>query len=389
MIPRLFRKDGKPLISVSLCMIVKDEEASIGRCLESVHDLVDEINIVDTGSTDRTKEIVSRYTDRIFDFAWIRDFAAARNFSFAQATREYIFWLDADDYLQEKDREAFRKLKETLDPRFDAVVMDYVVSRDPYGRAQLITRRNRLVKRANGFQWKYPIHEILVVQGEIFLSSVEVTHEPLKTKEKKRNLSILEEDIARNGLTRRSHYYFANELMDNGRLEEAADCFASFLEGEVENFEDHIAACGNLAHLYHARGDDARELHYLFKTFEYDVPRADYCCRIALWFELHGKYRQAIFWYELALKQELPNDYFGLMNKICWTWAPHVQLAICYAKLGQLEKAYEHNEKALGYMPDDPNLLDNRQKLESAMQKKAAGAEASAPDGGGSAEENR
>ncbi|MER2072437.1 MAG: glycosyltransferase family 2 protein, partial [Psychrobacillus sp.] len=85
------------MITISLCMIVKNEEEVIGRCLASVKDIVDEINIVDTGSTDQTKEIVKQYTNRIFDFKWIDDFAAARNYSFEQATKEYILWLDADD----------------------------------------------------------------------------------------------------------------------------------------------------------------------------------------------------------------------------------------------------------------------------------------------------
>lgn len=85
------------MISISLCMIVRNEEEVIGRCLESVKDIVDEINIVDTGSTDNTKQVVAQYTDRIFDFKWIHHFAAARNFSFQQATKDYILWLDADD----------------------------------------------------------------------------------------------------------------------------------------------------------------------------------------------------------------------------------------------------------------------------------------------------
>ena len=89
------------MITISLCMIVKNEEDVIGRCLASVSDLVDEINIVDTGSTDRTKEIVKTYTDRIWDFEWVDDFALARNYSFQQATQEYVLWLDADDVLEE------------------------------------------------------------------------------------------------------------------------------------------------------------------------------------------------------------------------------------------------------------------------------------------------
>ena len=96
------------MITISLCMIVKNEEDVIGRCLASVSDLVDEINIVDTGSTDRTKEIVKTYTDRIWDFEWVDDFALARNYSFQQATQEYVLWLDADDVLAEVDREKFK-----------------------------------------------------------------------------------------------------------------------------------------------------------------------------------------------------------------------------------------------------------------------------------------
>ena len=86
------------MYSVSLCMIVKNEEAVIGRCLESVQGMVDEIIIVDTGSEDRTKEIVERYTDKIYDFSWRDDFAAARNYSFSLASGDFILWLDADDY---------------------------------------------------------------------------------------------------------------------------------------------------------------------------------------------------------------------------------------------------------------------------------------------------
>ena len=90
--------EGKE-ITISLCIIVRNEENTIGCCLDSVKGIPDEIVIVDTGSTDRTKEIVEKYADRIFDFTWIDDFAAARNLAFSQATMDYILWLDADDML--------------------------------------------------------------------------------------------------------------------------------------------------------------------------------------------------------------------------------------------------------------------------------------------------
>lgn len=129
----------------------------------------------------------------------------------------------------------------------------------------------------------------------------------------------------------------------------------------------------HLAHCYRIKGNHKRELQILYKSFEYDLPRADYCCRIALWYEEHGDYKKAVFWYQLALQLEMPPIHYGLMNKICWTWAPHVQLVLCYGKLGQLEKAYEHNEKALEYLPGEPNLLQNKSKLTEAIRAQKAG----------------
>ena len=102
------------MVSVSLCMIVKNEEDVLERCLKSAADLVDEIIIVDTGSTDRTKEIAARFTGKLFDFPWRDDFSAARNESFSHASMDYCLWLDADDVLLEEDRKAFLALKEKI-----------------------------------------------------------------------------------------------------------------------------------------------------------------------------------------------------------------------------------------------------------------------------------
>ena len=79
------------MITLSLCMIVKDEEDVLGRCIDSVKSIVDEIIIVDTGSVDATKDIAKSYTDKVYDFKWIDDFSAARNFSFSKATSSSYF----------------------------------------------------------------------------------------------------------------------------------------------------------------------------------------------------------------------------------------------------------------------------------------------------------
>ncbi|WP_028538134.1 MULTISPECIES: glycosyltransferase [Paenibacillus] len=87
--------------SISLCMIVKNEERCLERCLNSVQNIVSEIIIVDTGSTDRTIEIAKQYTDKVYSFEWTNDFSEARNYALDQATGEYILHLDADEYLYE------------------------------------------------------------------------------------------------------------------------------------------------------------------------------------------------------------------------------------------------------------------------------------------------
>ena len=102
------------MITISLCMIVKNEEEVLERCLNSLKGLMDEIIIVDTGSTDSTKEIAARYTDKIYDFSWCDDFAAVRNFSFSKATQEYIYAPDADEVLDDTNRRRFMMLKAAL-----------------------------------------------------------------------------------------------------------------------------------------------------------------------------------------------------------------------------------------------------------------------------------
>ena len=111
--------------TISVCMIVKNEEDVLDRALRSVQDIADEIIIVDTGSTDRTKKIAEKYTDQVYDFVWCNDFSKARNYSFSKATKDYCMWLDADDVILDKDREGLLELKKTLPEDTSVVMMKY------------------------------------------------------------------------------------------------------------------------------------------------------------------------------------------------------------------------------------------------------------------------
>ncbi len=97
-------------LTLSLCMIVKDEEEMLGRCLASICDHVDEIVIVDTGSTDRTVEIAHEFGAKVLHHEWTGDFSAARNVSFDAATSDWMMFLDADEVLVEGDAKRLREL---------------------------------------------------------------------------------------------------------------------------------------------------------------------------------------------------------------------------------------------------------------------------------------
>lgn len=87
----------------SICLIAKNEEKRIERCLSSASELDAEIVLVDTGSTDRTRELAAKYTDKIYHFDWCNDFSAARNFSISKATYDWILVLDCDEYVEDYD----------------------------------------------------------------------------------------------------------------------------------------------------------------------------------------------------------------------------------------------------------------------------------------------
>lgn len=349
-------------------MIVKNEEELLSRCLESAKDLVDEINIVDTGSTDRTKEIAAQYTDRIYDFEWINNFAAARNESFKYATKDYILYLDADDVILEEDRIAFKKLKETLDPSVDSVSMYYNAGVDEYGNVTLTYRRNRLIKRKKNFTWHGDCHQYLAVHGKIINSDVAITHKKVRHAVG-RTISIYEQKIERGDtFSPRDYFYYGNELRENKHYEKAIESYSKNISMKEGWVEDKIFACIYRGDCYRFLGDMENELLSLFQSFQFSEPKAEACSRIGYVFQRKKDYRTAIFWYVLATQQVPDSNRWSFTYPAYHTWYPHLQLCVCYYNLQNYQKAYEHNEQARKYRPEDKRVLHNKQLLEEKLE---------------------
>ena len=160
------------MITLSLCMIVRDEEDVLGRCLDSVKDAVDEIIIIDTGSEDRTKETALKYTQNVYDFPWRDGFSAARNFALEHGTMDYLMWMDADDVLPAESRRKLIRLKETLGADVDMVMMPYAAAFEPSGKTAFSYYRERIVKNRRGFRFFGRVHEVIPPSGRICYESV-------------------------------------------------------------------------------------------------------------------------------------------------------------------------------------------------------------------------
>lgn len=352
------------MATISLCMIVKNEEKVLARCLESVCNIVDEIILVDTGSTDGTKEIALQYGAHIYDFTWVDDFSAARNQSFSLAQKDYIMWLDADDVLPEGDREKLLKLKKTLDSSVDSVTMKYNILFDKNGSATHSLRRNRLVRRSRNFKWKGAVHEYLEVYGEIINSDISIDHRKVSYDSGDRNLRIYQKMIQNESVfSPRDMFYYSNELYDHQMYGEAIENYKKFLNTKQGWAEDNITACSKLCDCYEHRGDSEGMLKYIFKSFEYDTPRAEFCCRLGYYFLSRDKIDNAIFWYKTAAGLSIPQNSLGMINYDCWTWLPHIQLCVCYDRLGDHKTAYYHNKIAESFSPNNPYVIQNNEYL--------------------------
>lgn len=358
------------LISISLCLIVKNEEKTLGRCLTSMKDIADEIIIVDTGSTDLTKQVASEFTDRIEHFTWIDDFAAARNYAFSLATKSHIMWLDADDILKEIDQQKLLALKQNVDPAVDSISMEYHLAFDEFGNVTSKLRRNRIVKRSRAFKWIGPVHEYLEVYGDILSSDIAVTHSSIH-HDSDRNLNIYEKRLAKGEIfSPRDLFYYANELKDHGKYEAAIRYYEKFLATGKGWIEDNIASCGRLADCYSELNEVRNVVDSIFRSFHYDKPRPEFCCRLGYYFLQRQEYKLAIYWYKLALSTEKPEENWGFENLACSTWLPQLQLCVCYDGIGDYEAAYDHNEKAAQFRPTDERILANRDYLNKRLGKK-------------------
>lgn len=331
------------MITISTCMIVKNEEVLLARCLDCVKEFSDEIIIVDTGSTDRTKEIAAQYTKYIYDFPWCNDFAAARNFSFSKAKMEYIYIADADEIIDDANQKQIQDLKKILLPEIDIVQM-YYTNQLEFGTTYNYDKeyRPKLIRRLREFYWQDPLHETLRLEPVIFDSDIAIIHKP-HASHSARDFANLQTLIQTGKtLSPKLNIMYAKELFIAGTSEDFLTAKEYFLalsaqtltEGELKAVQCVLTKCGALEH------DPHLLLGAALKNMAGGAGSAEVCTCLGEYYEACEEFNEAVLWYYNAVYEtqcELSIQYGCEL--------PLQGLIRCYTALGNSEQAASYKQE--------------------------------------------
>lgn len=358
--------------SISLCMIVRDEEAVLARSLESASVFADELIIVDTGSADGTKEIAARYTNQIYDYKWHDDFAAARNYAYSFAKYDYIMWLDADDVIDTQAVRDILLLKENLTDETDVVSFLYGSQpEEQFMRGNDFLMRDRLIKRSLNAKWLYPVHESIPMLPEYKIMNaahIVVRHHKEKINDKRRNIRIMDK-MAESGakFDVNNRYYYCRELYFDKRYEESLN--------EYNNIKESGHAALMLDALPYAiwglkdqkRYEDA--LRLLLDVLEFAVPDELVCCELGGSFLRERRYDQAKYWLEQARETKIDYEDYRPHFFAYSEFLPCLQLGVMYARLGEWKEAYRYNKRACGIFPNNIAAAMNRKYYSDCIRR--------------------
>lgn len=293
---------------ISVCIIAKNEEKRIARCLESLLPYDFEIVIVDTGSTDRTKEIASKYTSCIYDFEWIDDFSAARNFSLEKASNNWIFMMDCDEWVESLNMEEFTYFRKHLSHAVGSVTRKNLTGTPEY-HYLTFDQTERLFNKKH-FHYTQRIHEQLTPKFgkdlEAILLNTTIGHdgylmtEAEKERKSHRNISLLEEELKENPDNPYILYQLGNGYDIIGASEKAIEYYSQALTFDLDPTLAYVQA------LIISYGEDLLKTGQSVKALELQkyldsiTDSADYFYLMGIIYVKNGLYENALDCFEKA-----------------------------------------------------------------------------------------
>lgn len=217
-------------ITISACLMVKNEEEMLPQCLESIKDIVDEIIVVDTGSEDRTVEIAKSYGAKVYHHPWENNFSKHRNQSISYATGDWMLMIDADEELNTKNLSA-AKMREALAnvPEKNNAVLATLIDLKRSGRENVRFKFARLFRNTPDFHYEGVVHNKPTYSGSAINSDLQIFHygydlDEGKMKAKfKRTTSLLKSRIEKDPNDFEAYFYLANSFGSEGLFEESIE----------------------------------------------------------------------------------------------------------------------------------------------------------------------
>lgn len=355
------RSDAKPAApTLSLTMIVKDESAGLQRCLDSVARYVDELVIVDTGSSDDTVAIALRYTDRVYPIPWGNNFAAARNRALELARGDWVLWLDGDDELI--GGEVLRQACRYAAASTNAIALQYHVG-TPGTPGHVVYWRERVIRRGT-HTWAGAAHEVLVPRyvGESErIPSAHVLHHGkpgMSTHSLARNVELLQLELEGQAVKdSRTLFYLARDLLLLGEHERALSFFTSYQQCASWADERYFAWC-YMADCF-ARLGELREASLAALAaveLKPEWPMAYFTlAELAYYRKAWG---HVLAWCEIGRRQgAMETPLFVSPTALAAGWIIYYTNALYYT--GRLADAYAWTVYALELLPADPQHTFN------------------------------
>jgi len=346
-------------------MIVKNEEKNLAECLKCIRDVVDEIIVVDTGSTDNTVEIAKRLGAQVYHFEWCNDFSAARNESLKYATCDYIMWLDADDRIEKEDVEKLAELKRHLPEDKKAAFAFKIVS--VYPNKEESAYQIRIFPNLSQLRFKGKIHEDISLDVyrlglvSIFLD-IKITHkgyiDPLINREKaKRNLRLLWQELKEHPENLHWHYYLGQTYNLLGDKEKAK---SHLLEVLHQNGHCHrsvyIAAVVSYTNILREEGKTKEAMAIIESLYE-KFPQDDFVKFVmGQTYVINREYEKALNILITVQPEKIDLLIIPISHRDLKSLY-HVYLGVCYEYFGYFRLAEQSYLSSLNYWPNNPEIL--------------------------------
>lgn len=354
---------------LSVCMIVKNEEDILTRCLNSIKELADEIIIVDTGSMDNTKEIAHQFTDKIYDFKWCDDFSIARNESLKYAEGRWILVLDADEYLSVNQLAEWRTFLDTEVPSKNVAYSIIVVNHDGANKGITTAPITRLFPNHMGIRFMNPIHEQLTNEtGELLNKRLSLTIEHtgyqeqtvLEKNKHKRNMDIFRRMHKNGEMSAYDYFTMGNQYVFAKDEDKALECYEIAIKSAPQNASWYPYSLLALSGLYLKMDKLNLSWNLIESKFVKYRNYPEYHSMKGYHYETLGFYEEALLSYKEAFERAELNaresSEVWLMNPEFGFNIPATQLMSLLFKLNRNNEAIHWFSKLLQINKKTPTL---------------------------------